>query len=99
MNKASAGKVGVLLFWHAVDIVFYGVAFKFLWEWYGQPTFHTPALTWAGSFGLVLIARMLVEQHGSSEDRAITFQNVIMEAIVPALFTEAGYLIHHFLHY
>lgn len=96
MNKASAGKVGILLFWHAVDIVFYGVALKFLWEWFGQATFHTPALTWATSFGLVLIARMLVEHHGQDE-RQITLQNVVMEAIVPALFTEAGYLIHHFL--
>ncbi len=96
MNKASAGKFAGLLFWHAVDIVFYGVALKFLWEWYGQPTFHTPAITWATSFGLVLIARMLVEHHGD-DDREITFQNVVYEAIVPALFTEAGYLIHHFL--
>jgi hypothetical protein len=96
MNKASVGKLGNLLFWHAVDIVFYGVALKFLWTWYGQPTFHTPALAWATSFGLVLIARMLVEHHGD-DNREITFQNVVHEAIVPALFTEAGYLIHHFM--
>ena len=96
MNKASAGKIGGLLFWHAVDIVCYGVALNFLWAWFGQPVFHTPTINWGTSFGLVLIARLLVEHHGG-EDRLITFQNLVYEAIVPALFTEAGYLIHHFM--
>jgi hypothetical protein len=95
MNKASAGKVAVTLFWHAVDIVCYGVAFKYLWGWFGQPTFHTPSLTWGTSFGLVLIARLLVEHHG--EERAITLQNVFVEALIPALFLEAGFLIKHFM--
>jgi hypothetical protein len=96
LNKTSAAKLGSLLFWHAVDIAFYGVALKYLWGWYGQSTFHTPTLSWACSFGLVLIARLLVEHHGE-DGREITFQNLVVEAIVPALFTEAGYLIHHFM--
>jgi hypothetical protein len=94
MNKASAGKVAITLFWHAVDIVFYGVAFKFLWAWFGQPTFHTPTVNWDLSFGLVLIARMLVEHHG--DEKPVTLQNVVIAALIPALFVEAGYLIHHF---
>lgn len=96
MNKASAGKVGLVLFWHAVDIVCYGVAFRFLWGWFGQPTFHTSVIGWGPSFGLVLIARMLVEHHGTDE-KPITFQNLFLEALVPALFAEAGMLIHHFM--
>jgi len=94
MNKASAGKLAVTLFWHAVDIVFYGVALKFLWEWFGQPTFHTATVNWGMSFGLVLTARLVVERHG--EEKPITFQNLVVAALVPALFVEAGYLIHHF---
>lgn len=97
MTKASAGKVALVLFWHAVDIVCYGVALKFLWGWFGQTTFHTPSVSWETSFGLVLIARMLVQNHGGGEEKAITFQNVLIEALVPALFTEAGFLIHHFM--
>lgn len=97
MNKGSAGKVGVLLFWHAVDIGFYGAAFHFLWGWFGQAMFHTPVASWGTSFGLVLIARLLVQQHRGEDERQVTFQNLIMEAIVPLLFTEAGYLIHHFM--
>lgn len=96
MNKASASTFGAALFWHAVDISFYGIAFKFLAGWYVIPTFHTGPITWATAFGLVLIARLLVEHHDDG-GRQITFQNLVYEAVVPALFTEAGYLIHHFM--
>lgn len=96
MNKQSVSKIALPLFWHAVDIVCYGVALHFLWGWFGQGTFHTPALTWATSFGLVLIARMIVGHHGE-DDRDVTFHNLLTEALTPALFTEAGFLIHHFM--
>jgi heme/copper-type cytochrome/quinol oxidase subunit 3 len=96
MNKANAGKIAGVLFWHAVDIVFYGIALKFLAEWFLTPTFHTAHVGWGASFGLVIIVRLLVTRHEEAE-RAITFQNLIEEAIVPALLTEAGQLIHHFL--
>lgn len=96
MNKAGASKVAILLFWHAVDILAYGIALKFLAEWYITPTFHTTPISWATAFGLVIIVRLLVQRH-SEEERPITFQNLVVECLVPALFTEAGYLIHHFL--
>ncbi len=96
MNKVNAERIAAILFWHAVDIVFFGVALKFLAEWYLTPTFRTAPISWATAFGLVLIVRLLVQRH-EGEDRQITFQNLVVEAIVPALFTEAGYLIHHFL--
>ena len=95
MNKASAGQVGIVLFWHAVDIIAYGIAFKFLAEWFVTPTFHTMAITWAKAFGLVLIVRMLVQRH--EQPQAITLQNLFIECVVPFLFTEAGFAIHHFL--
>ncbi len=94
MNRASAGKIGITLFWHAIDIILYGIAFKFLSEWYLTPTFHTATITWGKAFGLVLIARLLVQKHGE-EQRDITIQNVFIEAVIPALFVEAGYLLHH----
>jgi uncharacterized membrane protein len=97
VNKVSASKVASVLFWHAIDILFFGVAFKFLAEWYIAPTFHTGAVTWARAFGLVIIARLLVQRHNNDEEQQITFQNLVFEAVVPALFTEAGYLIHHFM--
>lgn len=96
MNKASAAKIGVTLFWHAVDIVLYGVAFKFLAEWFITPTFHTSPIQWGAAFGLVLVVRLLVQKH-EADERAITIQNVFVEAVIPALSIEAGYLIHHFL--
>jgi hypothetical protein len=96
MNKANAGKIGLVLFWHAVDIGFYGVALRFLAEWYITPTFHTARVTWAVAFGLVIVARLLIQRHGE-EPPQITLQALVQEAVVPALFTEAGYLIHHFL--
>lgn len=96
MNKAKASTFANVLFWHAVDIAFFGVALKFLAGWYLAPTFHTAPITWATAFGLVIIVRLLVQQH-EEEERQITFQNLVVEAIVPALSTEAGYLIHHFM--
>lgn len=96
MNKSSANKIAGTLFWHAVDIVFYGIALKFLAEWFLTPTFHTAKIEWGASFGLVIIVRLLVTRHEEAE-RPITFQNLVEEAIVPALLTEAGQLIHHFL--
>ena len=97
MNKASASKVATTLFWHAVDIIVYGVALKFLAEWYLTPTFHTTVIKWGTAFGLVIIVRLLVQRH--EEERQITLQNVVVECLVPALFTELGYLIHHFINW
>jgi hypothetical protein len=96
MTKHSANKIATVLFWHAVDIVFYGIALKFLAEWYVTPIFHTARVTWAGAFGLVLVARLLVQKH-DGEPPAITIQALIEEAVVPFLFVEAGYAIMHFL--
>ncbi len=95
MNKASANKIASVLFWHAVDIIFYGIALKFLADWFLVPTFHAAHVDYGTSFGLVIIVRLLVSRHEEAE-RPITFQNLIEEAIVPALLTEAGQLIHHF---
>lgn len=95
MNKASAAKVANVLFWHAVDILFYGVALKLLWEWFGQPTFHTTPVAWGTSFGLVIIVRLLFPP--KEEEKAITLQNLVIEALVPALLTEAGHLLHKLL--
>lgn len=95
MNKAAAGKFAIVLFWHAVDIAAYGIALMFLWGWFVVPSLHASVLTMGHAFGLVIITRMLFAH--SSEEKEITFQNLVMELILPALFTEAGYLVHHFI--
>jgi len=95
MNKATAGKFAVALFWHAVDIAAYGLALMYLWEWFVVAALHATVLTIGRAFGLVIITRMLFAH--SSEEKEITLQNLVMELILPALFTEAGYLVHHFV--
>jgi len=95
MNKATAGKFAIVLFWHVVDIVAYGVALMYLWEWFVVVALHASILTMGRAFGLVIITRMLFAH--SSEEKEITLQNLVMELILPALFTEAGYLVHHFV--
>ncbi len=96
MNKGSAERFASLLFWRAVDIGLYGVALKFLWVWFGQPTFGTAPLTWPTAFGLVLTARLL-GRRDEAGDRQVTFQNLVYEALAPALFIGVGYGIHRFL--
>jgi len=96
MDKTSASKVGIILFWHAVDIIFYGIALKFLAEWFVTPTFHTAKIGWAAAFGLVIVVRLLINRHGD-DDRAITLHNLFVEALIPFLFVDAGYAVHHFL--
>jgi hypothetical protein len=91
-NKVANG-----LFWHAVRIVFYGVALKFLWGWFMSPAMHAAELHYGVAFGLVCIFCMLFCR--TEAVRAITFQNVVEEALSPAFFTLVGFLIHMFVRF
>jgi hypothetical protein len=95
MTKGGASKIAMVLFWHAVDIAFYGIALKFLAAWYITPIFHTAPFRWADALGMVIVVRLLIQRH--EEPPPISLQALIEEAAVPAIFTEAGYLLHHFL--
>jgi hypothetical protein len=91
-NKVANG-----LFWHAVAIVFYGVALQFLWGWFMPQAMHAAAVNYGTSFGLVCIFCMLFRK--AEAPRAITLQNVVEEALTPAFFTLVGFLIHMFVRF
>ncbi len=90
-------KLAVALFWHAIHIAFYGVALRFLWDWFMPPAMHAATLTFSVAFGLVCMFCMLFTKIHSA--RTITVQNVVEEALTPALFTLFGFLIHMFVHF
>ena len=91
----DTNKAANAFFWHAVHIIFYGVALKFLWGWFMPPAMHAAELHYGVAFGLVCIFCMLF--HKIEAVRAITFQNIVEEALSPAFFTLVGFLIHMFV--
>jgi len=90
-------KVGNALFWHALAIIFYGVALQFLWGWFMPAAMHAAVLKYGTAFGLVCIFCMLFRR--IEDPRPITMQNIVEEAITPAFFTLSGFLIHEFIHF
>jgi hypothetical protein len=91
----DTNKLANSLFWHAVHILFYGIALHFLWDWFMPPAMHASAIRYGVSFGLVCIFCMMFRKIEGV--RAISLQNIAEEALTPVFFTLVGFLIHTFI--